>query len=297
MPRTMHLPEPGSGGINTTASGRYGPGCTASWCTSRWINFVGETDVIGAGDLGGDTSATTAVSPDGTAIFLWNPTTRVLTRVDLTTGEASTGTGDVTADAGGPLGALGRWLTPTAAAKVLLSSGIAISPDGTRIYALGIESNVTAANGGPGSAGVFIFDTANLRQLAHWEATADFVSLAVSADARFVYAAGSPQFNVGGTVTGQEASITVFDARDGSVRLIAGQLGRGFLLFPSTIVQQQAEPGRDRGGTRGGAAVPATTKTAAIAIGALIHCTITKNMTAGMTVDSIRLGRPRRATA
>lgn len=226
------------------AGGGYWLACTGNQYSRTILRrvamdgrVIGETDVIGAGDLGGDTSATTAVSPDGTAIFLWNPTTRVLTRVDLTTGEASTGTGDVTADAGGPLGALGRWLTPAAAAKVLLSSGIAISPDGTRIYALGIESNVTAANGDPGSAGVFIFDTANLRQLAHWEATADFVSLAVSADARFVYAAGSPQFNVGGTVTGQEASITVFDARDGSVRLIAGQLGRGFLLFPSTIVQ------------------------------------------------------------
>jgi DNA-binding beta-propeller fold protein YncE len=160
----------------------------------------------------------------------------VLTRVDLATGELTTGTGQVALAADDPLAALGRWLTPSAAAKVLLSSGIALSPDGTRIYALGIASG-GSADRLPGSAGLFVFDTASLAQVDHWNATADFVSIAVSADGKFVYAAGSPEMGADGSSTTQAASITVFDATDGSVRLLAGQLGHGFILFPSTILR------------------------------------------------------------
>ncbi len=200
-------------------------------------HVIGNTVVQAAGDLGGDASSTSAVSPDGRAVFLWDPTADVLTRVDLATGDTSTGTGQTTADLGGPLSALGRWLTPTAEAKVLLSSGIAISPDGSRVYALGISLDGVAGADTSGSAGVFVFDTSTMVQVAHWNPTADFVSLAVSRDGGIVYAAGSPQFNANGTSTTQAASITAFDASSGSIRLIAGQLGSGFLLFPSTIVR------------------------------------------------------------
>ncbi len=198
-------------------------------------NVIGDTPVSSAGDLG-DPSATTAATPDGSAVFQWNPTAKILTRVDIETGDAKVGTGDATASRSvGPLAWLGRWLTPTAAAKVLLSSGIAISQDGTRVYALGIDVNQGCCDFGA-SAGVFVFDTSTMAQIAHWPPTADLVSVAVSGDGRFVYAAGSPQFDGGGAVQ-QEASVTVFDVTDGSVRLIAGQLGRGFLLLPSTIVR------------------------------------------------------------
>ena len=197
--------------------------------------FRGDTQVETALDSG-DFSGTSTVSRDGSALFLWNPMSLALTRVDLETGDVTTGVGRAAAAADGPLSALGRWLTPTAAAKILLSSGIAQSPDGSRIYVLGIASG---AGGGDfaGSAGLFVFDASSLAQVDHWAATADFVSLAVSADGRFVYAAGSPETSADGSQTSQAASITVFDASDGSVRLLAGQLGQGFILFPSTIVR------------------------------------------------------------
>lgn len=199
-------------------------------------SVIGDTRVASAGDLG-DPSATTVVTPDGTAVLQWNPTAKILTRVDVETGETRVGTGEATAVRdGGPLGWLGRWLAPTAAAKVLLSSGIALSPDGTRAYALGIDVSSGCCDFGA-SAGVFVFDTSSMTQVAHWPPTADLVSVGISADGRFVYAAGSPQVNGNGTVVMQAASITVFDATDGSVRLMAGQLGRGFLLLPQTTVR------------------------------------------------------------
>ncbi|MBI3746362.1 MAG: hypothetical protein HY264_07555 [Chloroflexi bacterium] len=176
------------------------------------------------------------MSPDGRAAYLWNPIDDILTRIDLATGETTTGAGAATTAAGGPIAAFGRWLTPAVAAKVLLSPGIVISPDGTRIYALGITGGPAGAELA-GSAGVFVFDATSLRQVAHWPATADFVSLAVSPDGKFLYAAGSPESNAGGTATTRPASITVFNTGDGSVRLVAGQLGPGFLTLPGTIAR------------------------------------------------------------
>lgn len=198
-------------------------------------HVLGDTQVTGHGDFGGDPSATAALSPDGSALFLWSPTESVLTRVDLTSGDTIEGTG-ATAAATNPLLAFGQWLTPTAQAKVLLSAGLAISPDGRRAYALGIDPN-SAQGGGPLSTGVFVFDTATMTQVAHWDSIADLVSIAVSEDGAFVYVAGSPEFNGNGSVTLQFASITVFEAETGAVRLIAGQLGKGFLTLPSTTVR------------------------------------------------------------
>lgn len=196
---------------------------------------IGDSRVAGQGDVGSDPSALVALSPAGTALFLWNPTGSALTRIDLSTGDVVEGKG-ATAAAPGPLQALGRWLTPSAQAKVLLSGGLALSPDGRRAYALGIDPN-GAQGGGPLSTGVFVFDAETMAQLDHWDSIADLVSIAVSADGAFVYVAGSPEFNGNGSVTLQEASITVFDAQTGAVRLIAGQLGKGFLVLPSTTVR------------------------------------------------------------
>lgn len=223
------------------AGGGYWLACTGDQYGTTVLRRVdadgrvlGDSRAAGSGDFGGDASANVAVSPDGSSLFLWDPTTTVLTRLDLTTGEAAMGKG--TTAALDPLTALGGWLTPTVQAKVLLSAGLALSPDGTRAYALGIDPN-GAIGGEPVSTGIFVFDTGTMAQVDHWTSNADLVSIAVSADNQFVYVAGSPQFNGNGTVTFQFASITVFEARTGSVRLVAGQLGKGFLVLPSTVVR------------------------------------------------------------
>jgi hypothetical protein len=83
-----------------------------------------------------------------------------------------------------------------------------------------------------GSAGVYVFDAATLDPITVWQPTADYVSVAVSADGKLVYAAGLPGVDAVGRIKlAQQASITVFDTSDGSVRLIAGQLGGDALSF------------------------------------------------------------------
>ena len=195
-------------------------------------SLAGDVSVAGATTEG----STSVLSPDRASLYLWDPITLTLTGVDLATGEITIGKAPKPSAAVDPLTALGRWLAPSTAAKMFLQSGIAISPDGNRIYALGVAGNPAAADFA-GSAGVLVFDAHSLASLGRWAPTADFVSVAVSADGTSVYAAGSSGVDADGVNTNQPASITVFDATDGSIRLVAGQLGRQMLTFTGTTLK------------------------------------------------------------
>jgi len=177
----------------------------------------------------------TAASPDGAYVFGWDPVTATLTRVELATGETDTGQAPAAgATVKSPLSALGSWLAPTVAAKSWLRGGIVISPDGTRVYALGIDEPRLEHEPG-GSKGIYAFDADTLESVGTWSPTADFVSLAMSANGRFVYAAGLPGLDSGGRPLATQASITVFDATDGTLRLVAGALGWEPIVFSATV--------------------------------------------------------------
>ena len=187
-------------------------------------------DVLVTGEEGIEGDAT-ALSPDGSIVFAWNPASATLTRIDLATGEKTTRQGLTARADGGPLAALGGWLAPVAAAKSFLRSSVIVSPDGSRVYAIGVKAGVDNPEIS-GSAGVYVFDAATLQLIDVYAPTADFVSLAIGADGRFVYAAGLPGVDsLGRRISGQGPSITVFDAADGRIRLIAGQLGTGRITF------------------------------------------------------------------
>ena len=189
--------------------------------------------VAGGEGIDGDT---TALSADRSALFVWDPASARLTRVNLATGEITRGDGlSARADAG-PLAALGHWLAPPALAKSLLRGSVIVSPDGARVYAIGIRQGVDERDL-TGSAGIFVFDAMTLESRGIWQPTADFVSLAISPDSRFVYAAGLPGIDfMGRQRLDQQASITVFDSRDGSIRLVAGELGGDMITFPSATI-------------------------------------------------------------
>jgi hypothetical protein len=189
-------------------------------------------------DLGLD--GLSQVARSGDHLYLWQPVAHTLIQFDLRTGEHRTATAATAAmpetDPLAGLGrAIGRWLAPSALAKILLEPGIVVSPDGKTVYALGIRSLAGEDNGG--SLGVFAFDTESMQQTAHWQPTADFLSLAISADGRFVYALGQPQVDAAGNPTKQGASITVFDPSNGQVVAIAGQLGSQGYLFPDAVAR------------------------------------------------------------
>jgi hypothetical protein len=175
----------------------------------------------------------TAVSADGRSLYVWDPARAVLSRVDLASLDMTTGEGLAAAAASGPLDAFGDWLAPSVAAKSFLRGALAISPDGERVYAVGVKPSAEESERS-GSTGIFVFDAATLHRIAAWQPTAAYVSLAVSPDGKLVYAAGRPNIDAaGGNMIAQQSSITVFDATDGSIRLIAGKLGGNILTFLS----------------------------------------------------------------
>jgi len=196
------------------------------------------------GTIAGDTSiyssfvegSTSAVSPDGTRLYIWDPIGLELNRVDLATGETTKAKAPAPTSMLDPLSAFGRWLAPSTFAKMFLQPGVALSPDGSRLYGIGIVGD-PAAHDLSSSAGIVVFDTAAMTALGRWAPTADYTSLAVSADGSFVYAAGLPGVNGAGMPVSQGASITVFNAGDGSIRLIAGDLGRQMLSFTDTTLK------------------------------------------------------------
>lgn len=198
---------------------------------------IGDVRVVGTGGVDAEL---VVASQDGKAVYAWDPTGATITRVDLTTGSTTVGHGSngTAATGEGPLAAFGSWLAPTAAAKSFLRGGLVVSPDGSRVYAIGVHESGGGA-GLTGSSGVFAFDTTTLAQVAHYEPTADYISLAVSADGKFVYAAGMPGLDASGADSGAFASITVFSTADGSVRLVAGELGLGMVTFASPILGGQ----------------------------------------------------------
>lgn len=185
---------------------------------------------IDAADVGSFTGfGAFAARPDH-RLFLWDPQQQSLTAYDLQTGITTSAKAPDTASTGpleaiGALGrAIGDWLVPTATAKILLEPALAISPDGTTLYALGISGSFESM----GSAGIYAFDIGGDTPAfkSHWEPTADFISLAVSEDGAFVYASGMSGVDAAGVQAPYvQASVTVFDATNGAIRLIAGQLG------------------------------------------------------------------------
>jgi hypothetical protein len=182
------------------------------------------------------------VTRQGDSLFLWDPVNARLTRFDLKSASVKSGTATAATppatglDALAALGrGLGRWMAPSVVAKVLLEPAMVVSPDGTRIYALGVDP--PSGEDTVGSTGIYVFDADSLEPAGRWAPTADFASLAISPDGRYLYAAGQPGVDAAGNVSANEASITVYSTADGSINLIAGRLGTSMLLFPGTIAR------------------------------------------------------------
>jgi len=89
-------------------------------------------DVVLIGELGieGDASV---MSRDGSAVYVWAPSTATMTRVEIETGATSVGNGLTARAEPGPLAALGSWLAPVAAAKSFLASSVVLSADQSQI--------------------------------------------------------------------------------------------------------------------------------------------------------------------
>ena len=178
----------------------------------------------------------------GDRLFIWDPVAARLTRFDLRTAAIDSAPGTAAVPSGSPWDAvanlgrqLGNWMAPSAVAKVFLEPALVASADGTRIYGLGVGAPI-GENGG-GSRGIYAFDADSLQPIGHWAPTADLASLAISPDGRFLYAAGQFGVDATGRPAPYGASLTVYDTADGSVRMIAGNLGSDALYFPASTAR------------------------------------------------------------
>jgi hypothetical protein len=71
---------------------------------------------------------------------------------------------------------------------------------------------------------------------ARWTPTTDLRSIAVSADGRYVLAAGAAGVDASGAEVPWEASITAWDAATGRVRAVAGRLGTTWLELVAPLL-------------------------------------------------------------
>jgi hypothetical protein len=109
--------------------------------------------------------------------------------------------------------------------------GVVISPNGSRVYALG-----AGRGSGPSgsSTGVWVFDATTLELVDHWEPRAFLSSLAVSDDGAFIYAIGAAGRDTEGNENSWPASVTVYDAATGEIQVLYGAIGEGqWLAFPT----------------------------------------------------------------
>jgi len=245
----------GTGGLDGgTCVGSGGPAGFATATTYFEICYgdsgpvVRRVEVSGRalGDtaLGGNTAGGfglgTVVDKMHHLLFVWDPFGRHLERVDLATGQITgRGTLPTASASAGPLAdvahAIGAWLAPAVAAKMYINPSLAISPDGSRLFAIGTATADPLTPGG-GSTGVWVFDTSSLVTVAHWAPVADYVSLTLNEDGSLLLVAGMPGTDAAGNSNDQAASVTIYDAATGAVRAIAGQVqpnSAGWVMFPS----------------------------------------------------------------
>ena len=204
--------------------------------TGRDLGAVDLAPETGGGPWPTMTGTAVADVPSGT-LYLWEPFIRRLVAVDTRAGRVARST---TIDAGavgsgGPLDGLAilarrvlAALVPSVSAKVYLAPAIALAPDGATLYLLGTEAT-SFESGGSGSVGVVVVGASDLGVRARWAPTTDLRSIAVSADGRYVLAAGAPGVDASGAEAPWEASVTAWDAATGEVRAIAGRLGSAWV--------------------------------------------------------------------
>lgn len=169
-----------------------------------------------------------AVAPDKArrAIFLWNLQKHELARVDVDDGritEAAVSPSmlpDI--EATGGHGFIGG------------DPGLILSPDGRRLYAIGVAGVTGSQMGVP--SGIWVFDTASMQLVDHWQPRAYLSSVAMSSDGRFIYAAGAAGYDVNGRQNPWPASVTVYDAATGEIQVLYGSVVRdawlSFLALP-----------------------------------------------------------------
>lgn len=166
-------------------------------------------------------------------LALWDPSGHVFIRANLLTGDVIRNEIDVGAptfdEPHRPLGTPPAWETLASDFQSQTSGQLIAEPDGG-LLAIGFLP--TDDGGGergmwlPRSSGIWAFDGVAGTLIDHWEAVAAYHSIGISGDGRWVLAAGAPGGDASGTPAPEwEASVTIYDIRDGRLAVRINELG------------------------------------------------------------------------
>ena len=172
---------------------------------------------VASGPFDGSFPMSVVVDRARPALFIWHLQHHVVVRVDLDDGQVTDGEVPefMLPEGGREVGGQGY---------IGGDPGAVLSPDGRRLYAIGVAGGQGGGLGVP--SGVWVFDAATLELIDHWQPRAFLSSLAVSRDGRFVYAAAAAGFDVNGRENVWPASVTVYDATDGEIEVVYGAVAR-----------------------------------------------------------------------
>jgi hypothetical protein len=168
-------------------------------------------------------------------IWLWDPVGPTLVRLDARTLEVTAQTYDPRAErtTGGPArpGALPTWAPRAMGLGFFSPRQLVGSPDGSRLYALGMARDITGSNQTPASLGVFVIDPSTMAMLAHWAPAASEVALEPILGGRAIAVAANPSFDASGASVPWDGSLTIRDAVDGRILERFGRLGADTIPF------------------------------------------------------------------
>jgi hypothetical protein len=185
---------------------------------------------------GGDASVTDPLLDRGSGtLALWDPIGHVFIRANLLTGDVVLNEIDLSAptfvEPHRPLGTPPHWETLASDFQSQTSGQLIAKPDGGLLAVGFVNTNQDGGSGErvwtpPGSSGIWAFDGVGTLT-DHWDAVAAYNAIGISYDGRWVLAAGTPGGdNAGRAAPEWEASVSIYDIRDGRLATRLNQLGR-----------------------------------------------------------------------
>ncbi|HXI46788.1 MAG TPA: hypothetical protein VNH13_10840, partial [Candidatus Acidoferrales bacterium] len=127
---------------------------------------------------------------------------------------------------------------PTSVASQPATRPLVGSPDGTLLYAYGLEFATGAVGGGgPASTGVWVFDAATLAIVGHWQPAITYESIGLAAGGHLLVGVGSASTEERSVFGNHGPALAVHLTTDGSViaidRQLVLQLGGDPFLLPA----------------------------------------------------------------
>jgi hypothetical protein len=171
-------------------------------------------------------------------VYLWQPTAHVLHRLDIDGGRADRFEVDPDSTIGGGGTGMGgatsrqpQWATLGSDFRPWSLPQMIAEPGGNRLFAIGLNESRRGDGTGPGSTGIWVFDTREFSVVDHWAPLTSYSSLGLSDDGRWLLVSGNPGADADGNPATWQSSLTILDATDGRPAIQLGSLGTDYQVL------------------------------------------------------------------